>query len=241
MRIGIIGDYDPGYPSHEATHEALQHSAGKLGLSLDYEWVPTASLSERPSGDRLAYDGYWIAPGSHQSVEGILRAIQYAREHNIPLLGTCGGFQHMLIEFARNRLMLRDLEHEEQAPGAANPFIQRLACSLVGERGEVTLRLDSKVYGIYQRSTIKEPFRCQYGLNPSYLALLEHAGLKIAGTDARGEPRVVELPQNRFYVGTLYVPQLDSTADASHCLIDAFVRHVFEYGQHPNLATDSCQ
>ena len=95
LRIGIIGDFEPGYPSHIATVAALQHAAHALSLDVDCVWLPTpflyARLSSSDGGETelKGYDGLWCAPGSpYKSMEGALKAIQFAREHDLPFVGT---------------------------------------------------------------------------------------------------------------------------------------------------------
>jgi CTP synthase (UTP-ammonia lyase) len=91
MRIGIIGDFHPDYPSHLATNEALEHTARALALDLDYTWLATDSLEDFASNEaRLTqYDGLWCAPGSpYNSMAGALEAIRFAREHDVPFVGT---------------------------------------------------------------------------------------------------------------------------------------------------------
>jgi len=219
MKIGIVGDYNPAYPSQKATQEALNHSAARLGAEVALEWIPSSGAAEKCP----LYDGLWIAPGVPESIDGVLDAIQYAREQRIPLLGTCSGFQYMVMEYAKNLLKLEDVGHEERTPSAGNLLINKLECSLAGQRGAVRLHKDSKVYGIYRSEETTEEFRCHYGLNAAYLPALVRAGLRISGTDEQGEPRVIEYPEHPFYIGTLYVPQLRSAPGFTHCLIDAFM------------------
>ena len=90
LRVGIIGDFDPSYPSHIATNEALRHAARALSLSVGSSWLPTQSLDDRGSGTALEQFGaLWCAPGSpYKSMNGALRAITFAREHDWPFVGT---------------------------------------------------------------------------------------------------------------------------------------------------------
>jgi CTP synthase (UTP-ammonia lyase) len=92
LRIGIIGDFKPDYPSHIATIEALQHAANALSLGVNCSWLPTPFLDDKLSSSEAEleqYDGLWCAPGSpYQSMSGALKAIQYAREHDRPYVGT---------------------------------------------------------------------------------------------------------------------------------------------------------
>ena len=78
------------------------------------------------------YSAIWVAPGSpYKNLEKTLEAIRYAWENGVPCLGTCGGVQHMIIEYARNILGYKDAQHAEYDPCASNLFISSLACSLV--------------------------------------------------------------------------------------------------------------
>jgi len=90
LRVGIIGDFDPKYPSHIATNEALSHAARAVSLSVDSSWLPTQSLDDEGSETVLEqFDALWCAPGSpYKSMNGALRAIRFAREHDWPFVGT---------------------------------------------------------------------------------------------------------------------------------------------------------
>jgi len=92
---------------------------------------------------RLAeFSGFWIASGSpYKSTSGALSVIRMARDHGIPLLGTCGGFQNLILEYARNVLGFADAEHEETEPEASQLFISGLSCSLVGRTLRIQLSL----------------------------------------------------------------------------------------------------
>jgi CTP synthase (UTP-ammonia lyase) len=90
VRISIIGDFNPDFHSHHATNHSLDHAAQALGLNLKWQWLPTDSLLEQ-NYERTLRDcqGVWISPGSpYRSIEGVLRAIQFARVRDWPLLGT---------------------------------------------------------------------------------------------------------------------------------------------------------
>lgn len=97
IKIAIVGDYNAGYQSHSATSDAVDHSSTALGLAVDHRWIGTDDLARPEGATRLAeFGGFWIAPGSpYKSMSGALSAIRMARERQIPLLGTCGGFQHI--------------------------------------------------------------------------------------------------------------------------------------------------
>jgi CTP synthase (UTP-ammonia lyase) len=223
LKVGIVGDFSPEYPSQIATNNALMHSSGKLGVSVEYEWIPTATISKQIDTIKETYQGFWIGPGVPDSIDGVLSIIQFARENNVPLLGTCGGFQYIIMEYARNKMMLENAGHEERDPHSTQLVISKLACSLVGQKGEVIVKKPSKISEIYQVESVIEQFKCNYGLSPEYEKQIHEAGLRIVGTDSIGNPRIVEIPEHKLFIGTLFVPQLSSTSDFTHCIVDSFI------------------
>lgn len=98
MKFAIIGDFNSSFRPHVATNEAIEHSKHKLGLQVDADWVSTDYIIDNFNSITDNYQGFWIAPGSpYKSMIGALDIIKYARLNDIPTLGTCGGFQHMVI------------------------------------------------------------------------------------------------------------------------------------------------
>ncbi len=223
--IGIIGDRNPGYKVHVATEEALSHVPGPL----PFEWIPTDQITGHASSRLSRHSGLLISPGSpYRSMEGALAAIQYAREHEVPLLGTCGGFQHMVVEFARNVLAIRDAEHQETSPQSPRMAVTALSCSLAGQEHRVKFKTGSRVAALYGEQEAVEPFFCNYGLNPEYRPLLESHGFTASGLGEDAQVRVLELAGHPFFIGTLYVPQARSRPDEPHPLLCAFAAKVRE-------------
>ena len=219
--IAVVGDYGAERPTHQATQQALEHA---VAPPLRFEWLATEAADEMSDSDLASFAGILIAPGSpYQSMNGALKAIRVAREQGVPLLGTCGGFQHVAIEFARDVLGITDADHEESNPDASHLVIVQLPVSLAGAEHEVYFVPSSKVANIYNLFSAAEPFFCSYGLNPEYRARLEGQGLTVSGFGADGQPRVLELPEHPFYVATLYVPQARYRPDDPHPLVTAFV------------------
>jgi len=224
--IVIVGDFNPNNRSHLATNEAIRHCSAVLGLTIEPRWVGTEFLAEPDWTAQLSgFGGFWIGPGSpYRSMEGALRAIRLARENRIPLIGTCGGFQHIILEYARNVLNLADAEHEETNPTASRLFISKLACSLVGRTMTISLKPESLVARLYGRTSSQEEYFCNFGVNPDYVNALEPGALRIVGSDDEGAVRVVELADHPFFVGTLFLPQLTSSPSAPHPLVSGFLR-----------------
>jgi CTP synthase (UTP-ammonia lyase) len=219
-RIGIIGDFNAVNPTHVATTNGIRHAAEALGEPFETVWLPTDQPHEL--GD---FQGLLASPGSpYRSLEGALVGIRYARENGVPFIGTCGGFQHLVIEYARNVMGFTDASHAESDPEASCLFITPLSCSLVGKTMEVAIAPGSKAAGACQATRSMEQFYCNFGLNREYQDQLQEHGLQITGKDQNGEVRIVELPTHPFFVGTLFVPQARSTPGSPHPLILEFCR-----------------
>lgn len=225
VRIAIIGDFNAEFPPHLKTDEALDHVQELLALDIVADWIPTSDLVSGHEARLSRYDGVWVAPGSpYNCMDGALNAIRYCRETKLPLLGTCGGCQHVIIEFARNVLGIADAQHAEYDPYASVLIISELACSLVGQRMDVLLEPASRVAEAYSSIRASEQYYCNFGLNLDYQERLNEGGLRIVGRDADGTPRILMLPEHPFFVATVFVPQLTSSPAQPHPLIVAFVR-----------------
>jgi CTP synthase (UTP-ammonia lyase) len=224
VQIALVGDFDPRVTAHQAIPVALQLSAQKLGIPVAAEWVHTSTID--PTAQRVAeYAAIWCVPASpYANMDGALAAIRLARESSRPFLGTCGGFQHAVLEYARNVLGYGQAEHAETTPDADMPIIARLTCSLVEKSGEITLREGSRLRTIYGASRAEEQYHCNYGLNPRYAELFTNtSGLRIAATDAAGEVRAVELEDHRFFLATLFQPERSGLRGIEHPLVTAFL------------------
>lgn len=219
-KIGIIGDFNPEYAVHRLTNAAFGHARKALGESVEIQWLAT------DEEHRFAeYQGLLCAPGSpYKSFLGALEGIRYARENNVPFLGTCGGFQHLVIEYARNVMDISDAAHAETDPDASRLIVSRLVCSLVGQTMSVEIVPGTKAAAIFPLGKTRESFYCNFGLNPEYKERLEGAGLTVSGYDQNREVRIVELTKHPFYFGTLFVPQAQSTDENPHPLILALCR-----------------
>jgi CTP synthase (UTP-ammonia lyase) len=160
-------------------------------------------------------------------MDGALAAIRYARQKRVPFLGTCGGFQHALLEYARNVQGMAESDHTESNPSSSLPLIARLACSLVEKEDRILLQAGSRIHQIYGRAEITEPYRCNFGLNREYEARLDDGALKFTGRDAGGEVRVFELAQHPFFIGTLFQPERSALRGQPHPLICAYLNSLF--------------
>ncbi len=240
IRIGVIGDFDPENPTHRATNDALGHASASLGEEVSVAWLPTETLAEDTAAKLEDFDGLWCAPGSpYQSLEGALKAVRFAREQDRPFIGTCGGFQHAMLEYARNVLGFEDAQHAEYDPYASELFITPLTCSLAGQRMSVHIRSGTLASRLYDTTKPTEDYYCNFGLNPAYHRDIQRGGLQITGSESDGEARIVELPTHRFFLSTLFVPQTSSTMEEPHPLVSGFVRAAGEFAgeRRANLST----
>lgn len=222
--IGVVGDYRDDNETHRATGAAIQHAAESRGWATEVTWIATPDVEGAAVQTLASFHALWIAPSSpYRSMQGALDAIAYARTRDVPLLGTCGGFQHVVIEFARNVLGITDAQHAETDPAASRLLIGALACSLVGRVMEVDLVEGSAARRAYGAAATTERYYCRFGLNPAYVEPLVRGGLAISGTDQDGEARIVELPRRQFFVATLFLPQTSSSRGAPHPLIGVYL------------------
>jgi CTP synthase (UTP-ammonia lyase) len=157
-------------------------------------------------------------------MDGALRAIRYAREHRRPFLGTCGGFQHALIEFARHVLGLHDADHAESNPNASTLLMAPLSCALIEKTGTIHFKPGSRIEQIYGDDHAIEQYHCSYGLNEQYRSQIEASAMRITGWDVDGSVRVIELSDHPFFIGTLFQPERSALAARANPLVNEFVR-----------------
>jgi CTP synthase (UTP-ammonia lyase) len=136
-------------------------------------------------------------------------------------------------------LAIEDAEHEETAPEAPRLVISKLTCSLVGITQPLTILPGTLAHRAYGVGAATEQFACNYGLNPAYHEHIGQGGLQVAGRDAAGEVRIIELTAHRFFLATLFLPQLSSSPARPHPLIVAYLQATqhFQGCQHGRITT----
>jgi CTP synthase (UTP-ammonia lyase) len=223
LTLGLIGDYDAAVPAHQAIPLALHRAGAALCVEVRSEWLATEAITGTALLER--FDGLWCVPASpYRSMHGALRAIRHARERVIPFLGTCGGFQHAVLEYARNVLGWTDAEHAETAPDSSQAVIALLECPLVEATGRVRFVAGSRLASAYGVDEATEGYRCRYGLNPQFQSALFAGLLRPVAYDDTGEVRAVELDQHPFFVATLFQPERAALRGQAAPLVEAFVR-----------------
>ncbi|HKY20796.1 MAG TPA: hypothetical protein VJM31_06215 [Vicinamibacterales bacterium] len=222
-QIALIGDYNAGVKAHQAIPLALMLACDGH-TACDWDWIHTSMLLDDPSEQLAAYQGVWCVPGSpYVNTKGALAAIRFARTTGRPFLGTCGGFQHALLEYAEAIWGVAHPAHAELDPAAADPIITPLACGLVEQSGEITFEKGSRLAAIYGTDAETEEYHCRYGLSPAYSSRLASGPLRVGARDAAGDVRAIELDGHPFFIATLFQPERSALADRRHPLVSAFV------------------
>jgi CTP synthase (UTP-ammonia lyase) len=217
----LLGDHNPNFVTHRELDAALQF----LPSTIRAHWVGTDAPDWRRA---VEADGLWVVPGSpYRNDDVVYSAIEAARISGQPFLGTCGGFQYAVLEFARHVAGLEDAGHGETEPGAARLVVERLACGLIAQERMVTpvrgTRLDE-----WCGSTPFVGFHCcNFGLSAVFVDTLVQHGMVVGARADDAGVEAVELPTHPFFLATLFQPQVGTTARGKlHPVLDAFVSAV---------------
>jgi CTP synthase (UTP-ammonia lyase) len=225
LNIGVVGDRDDSNIAHRALPIALELAAQAEGVTVRHEWITTDAIDRAQILAR--FDALWCVPGSpYRSMDGALRAIRHARENSVPFLGTCGGFQHAVIEYARHALGWHDADHAETADGNDRRLvISQLECSLVEASEALNAAPGSHLAAAYGTPSFDEGYRCRFGLNPDFVQALVTGPLTVAATGPGGDVRALELlrGEHPFYVLTLFQPERAALQGRVPPLVRAFV------------------
>lgn len=221
LRIALVGDYNADVLAHQAIPLALDDAAAVLERPIEYRWVATRDVH---SADALAdFDGIWLVPASpYENTDGALTAARYARENSLPFLGTCGGFQHAILEYARNVMGWEDAAHAE-TDTEGRMVIAPLTCSLVEKSDTIELRANTLIARAYGRDSIEEGYHCNYGISAEFADALQSQALRVTGWDENGDIRAVELVTHPFFVATLFQHERNALAGRPAPLVQAFL------------------
>ncbi|MCU6683883.1 CTP synthase [Leclercia sp. 29361] len=227
LRIALVGDYNPDVLAHQAIPLAIDDAAAVLDITADYDWLATTELTSPE--DLVGYDAIWLVPASpYKNVDAAFIAARYARENSVPFLGTCGGFQHALIEYARNVLGWQDAAHAE-TDTEGRMVIAPLTCSLVEQSDTIELRANTLIAKAYGQEEIEEGYHCNYGVSPEFAQELEKGDMRVTGWDAQGEIRAVELVTHPFFIATLFQHERAALAGRPAPLVHALLRAAQNY------------
>jgi CTP synthase len=256
VKIGIVGKYVEYEDSYKSLKEALVHGALAHNLKLELNWIEAEGLE---SGDTASceaqledYDGILVPGGfGKRGIEGMLKAIQYAREKQVPYFGICLGMQTACIEFARNVCGLGDANSSEFDPATPHRVIYKLRELRGVEELGGTMRLGAwtckiepgtLAHKIYGKSEISERHRHRYEFNREYEEPLTAGGLKISGATPDGTyVEMVEIPGHPFFIGCQFHPEFKSKPLEPHPLFREFVGASYEHGRNRKAQREAAE
>lgn len=237
--IGLVGKYVELHDAYLSVAEALRHAGYYYNTHIKIHWISSDEINDGNAEELLSgLDGI-IVPGGFggRGIEGMISAVKFAREKDIPLFGICLGMQIMVIEYARNVAMLKDAnsrEFDENAPYKVIDFMEGQNDSI--DKGG-TLRLGSypcliqpntTIERLYKAKTINERHRHRYEFNNAYREELTNKGLTLSGISPDGLlVETIELTKRPFYVGVQFHPEFKSRPNKPHPLFLGFVGAAF--------------
>lgn len=245
VKIAFVGKYIDLKESYKSLTEALIHAGAALDTKVNIKWIDSEKLQNLDSLEDLKdVNGILVAGGfGYRGVEGKIKAINYAREHNIPFLGICLGMQLALIEFARNVLKLKDANSSEFDEKCQNPIVY-LIDEFIDSSGtkqirtsktplggtmrlgsyECEIKKDSLLSKIYHNAkSVKERHRHRYEANPKYKKMYEDKGLIISGEN-KGLIEAIELKNHPFFLAVQFHPEFTSRLENANPVIYGFIK-----------------
>ena len=241
VTIAVIGKYAQHKDAYKSIYESLDHAGIANNAQIRVRRVLSDHLvSEESLSGLERVDGILVPGGfGDRGIEGMIRAIRFAREKGIPFFGICLGMQCAVIEYGRDVLGLKDANSTEFKPDCENPVI----CLMDSQRSVVakggTMRLGSqptllkpgtKVACAYGTTEIAERHRHRYEFNHHYAERYQKGGMTLAGTSPDGFlVEAVELPNHPWFVAVQYHPEFKSQLTHPHPLFANFVRTALDH------------
>jgi CTP synthase len=241
VRIAVVGKYTELVDSYKSVQESLIHGGIANDVGVEIDWLSSEQFEHEKGAERLqAYDGLLIPGGfGPRGIEGMLAAIRWSREHDLPFFGICLGLQCAVIEFARNVLGLEESHSSEFAESSPDPVI----CLMDSQRNVTTkggtmrlgaypaeLRDGSRAASIYGSTEISERHRHRFEVNNAYRDRLEAGGMAVSGTSPDGKlVEMIEIAGHAWFVACQFHPELKSRpmgpAPLFASFIEAAARH----------------
>lgn len=235
VNIGLVGKYDL-QDAYKSIRESLSHAGTYNDYKVEINFINSENITEQNVADQLVgQDGIVVCPGFGQrGIEGKIIAAHYTRTHDIPTFGICLGMQMMVIEFARNVLGYQDAnsrEMDEKTPHNVIDIMeeQKNISNMGGTMRlgayECVLKQNSRVFDIYHKEHIQERHRHRYEFNNDYQKEYEKNGMMCVGHNPESDlVEIVEIPGLKWYIGTQYHPEYQSTVLRPHPLFVDFVK-----------------
>lgn len=241
VTIGLVGKYVELQDAYKSINEALFQAATYADHKLKLVYIHSEKLTDDNVEEKLSgMDGAVIAPGfGSRGIEGKFVALKWLREHDVPTFGICLGMQCMVIEFGRNVLGLTDANSTEMNPGTSYNVIDLMEDQkTITDKGG-TMRLGayrcqlaegSRVAEAYGATEVSERHRHRFEFNDSFKEQYENGGMKCVGLNPEtGLVEVVEIPEKRWFIGTQYHPEYQSTVLNPNPIFMSFVKAAIAY------------
>ena len=241
VTVALVGKYTQLHDAYISVVESLKHGAVAHKASVNIKWIPSEEVTLNNMHELLSdVDGILVPGGfGKRGIDGMIHAIQYAREHKVPFLGLCLGMQLAIVEFARHVIGLHDAHSVELNPGTNYPVIHLMPDQDGIEDIGGTLRLgsypcvlhkESKAFELYGNSLIHERHRHRYEVNNYYREELIHSGMKLSGISPDGRiVEMIELSDHPWFLATQAHPEFKSRPNRPHPLFKGFIGAALEH------------
>lgn len=236
VKVAIVGKYVKLEDSYLSVAESLRHAGFENNVKVEIDYVDSEEITSQNAEKILKPYHAILVPGGfgNRGIEGMIEAIKYARENNIPFLGICLGMQMAVVEFARNVLNLKDANSEEFAPESKNQVIHIMdEQKNINNKGG-TMRLGSypcvlkngsKAQKLYGKEEITERHRHRYEYNNKYKEAMETAGLICSGTSPDGKlVEMVELNTHPYFIAGQFHPEFKSRPNRPQPLFTGLIK-----------------
>ena len=234
VTIKMIGKYVQLPDAYLSVNEALKHAGYYENSTVNIEWVNAEDIYIQNVQDMLSGADGILVPGGfgERGIEGMIIAIQYARENKIPFLGICLGMQLASIEFARNVCHLEDVNSVEFSETCQTPLIHLMSDQSLEDLGgtqrlgnyDCELLPGTKAYSLYKKSLIQQRHRHRYEFNNKYKDILQKHGLIISGRNPeRDLVEIIELKDHPYFVAAQFHPEFTSRPNRSEPLFQGFI------------------
>ncbi len=236
VNIGVVGKYTALHDAYKSVEEALVHGGIPNDAKVEITWIDSDRFTDQSEAATIlsTFDGLLIPGGfGERGVEGMIQAIEWARENELPFFGICLGLQTGIIEFARNACGLEEANSTEFAPECGSPVIALMSDQRDVENLGGTMRLGayaarlqpgSQVAEIYSALEISERHRHRWEVNNQFRDPLEEHGLRLSGQSPDGSlVEIVELPSHPWFIGCQFHPELKSRPTRPHPLFASFI------------------
>ena len=237
IEIALVGKYTELHDAYLSVVESLHHAGYKYNTKININWVDSEKLEDNVDLSKIFKNTKGIiVPGGfgQRGISGMIKAIKYAREKDIPFLGICLGMQLSVIEFARSVCGITDATSTEFDSNTKNPIIDLMADqkSIVNMGGtlrlgnyDCTIKKNTLAYNDYGEEHIQERHRHRYEFNNKYMDVLKEHGMVFSGVNEKANlVEIIEIPKHKHFIACQFHPEFKSRPTRPHPLFDSFIK-----------------